>query len=482
MYTSSAVFKACLKLSSELNISEMCPTSLPGCLIIVLIFVRAQANVSTEVESALSTLSETVKSMGTNVEEKMDRLSDALNFVDDKELLEAISGSILQMEKAVKSISGFGTVNLVSVSMDMVSAVTKLIPKYGQVVSAVFGIAAVVLGLVGGRYDTGSIVSREVENALIKYDDELLRAEAEGAMRVYSVSRAYLNPGNIGYYIEKHELCMLASNVPITKEVKFLGELGARIRSLSSKDDKTSVSRAAVYINLYASLAAIRTAILVELYCIIRESAESEWTTQALKSTIDAERKHDEDILGFLTEPDYSKAVFFAYYRPSEWPVVKIFLSKIGKTFQNLGFLSNKIVSIRNYGYLTMSSVVIFERSAKVSTSLQRSASLFYLDLLSVEDNTFYIRSKEWPTEYFIWGAFGGRTWGSRPGRNGQWKITLFGDGKYMLSNLEDPSKFLSIHKEKSKYINDYYSYFLEQNTQNFEPEVNGHWVIEESG
>lgn len=441
-----------------------------GCFILLILVVEVQCRISLSVSNSLSKISTRMGSIGKNVQSRVDKITEALNSEEGGEMLDAVSGSIERIAGAVDSVTSSEVLTLLGGTMEMVSAITSLIPGYGQIVSLVFGLVGSVLGGIGGSEDIGSVVRREIENALNTYDDSNLRAEAEGTMRVFRNSQAFMSKGETGPLSET-DIIHLTNNVPIYQGVDFLGVLSSKIGHYSDQTDYISVMRSAEYVKLYVSLAVMRTAILWEMYSLVRESGHSDFLAGGINRTIYACQDNDEASLDFLTKPAYSKATFFAFYRPSDWPVVKNFLSKIGKSFQNLGYLSNQPRSFRpeswDTNYMKMEGNLWGQMQG---TGDLYDGSLFYFDVISAENNIFFLRSKQWPTWYVIMDSTGNcRGWGSAPGTNGQWKVTLFIDGKYMLSPLDNPNRFMYMRHDAWGHVRGWDS----------DPGGSAHWIIE---
>ena len=109
----------------------------------------------------------------------------------------------------------------------------------------------------------------------------------------------------------------------------------------------------------------------------------------------------------------------------------------------------------------------------------------FYLDVISAEDNTFYIRSKNWPTWYVIMnddseGTCRGQ--GSRPGTNGQWKLVKYPNGSILLTTEKWPTWFLYVYKDYSPVIYSFYHrgriyYYVVKSKYNY-PGKRGEWKL----
>lgn len=291
-------------------------------------------------------------------------------------------------------------------------------------------------------------------------------------MREYSLSQSYLQAFENGKPMTPHEVATLASNVPVYRGVKFLGKLASKIKSNADRNERTQVLRAADYLQLYAGLAAIRSAIFWEMYSLLRASFHSSRVADGIKRAAESEERQDKEFVKFLEKPEYKRAIFFAYFNPSQWPVTMKFMAKYGLGYQKLNFLSHGEHYLRpqkwtNWYMMMGGGAAGF---MKGSRSLN-SQSKFYFDTISSDDNTFFIRNVRWSTWYVIMNSdVNGicRGWGSKPGKNGQWKVIKFSDGRYMLSPLSSLDRF--IYMKNDAWGNIW--------SHSGDPGIQGHWLI----
>lgn len=445
--------------------------------LVVVLFVaevqHIQAVVKPSVKDALTKISTTLRKYGKNVQKKIDEIHKYLDTDDGKDLANTVAGSIEKVGSAVKSVTSSDVLKIVGGTMEMVSAISALIPKYGKVVSAVFGLVGQILGAVGGGTDMGSIVKREIEKALDNYDDSELRAEAEGTMRVYRLSQAYLNYIEGEANITEHEVATLAANIPVYSGINFLGTLAAKIHENTESSDPTQVQRAAEYLQLYVILSVMRTTVLWEMYYVVRGAGHSNWTAAAINRAVEAEQDHDKSFLEFLEEPEYSQAVFFAFFNPSDYPVTMKFMAKNGLAYQRLEFLNNGKHFLRpekwTDWYLKMGGDVC---GIMKGTEDLNSQSEFYFDTISAENNLFHIRNCRWPDWYVrMTNDVDGncRGWDEEPGPNGEWKVVKFKDGKYLISPIRWPNWFIYMKNDIWGHIRG----------SKGDPGVQGHWLID---
>lgn len=407
--------------------------------ILSVLTAETHAVIRNSVTRSLSKISTRLSSFGKNVQSKVTKITDFLDSEKGSEIVDTVSSSIETIGGAVEGLTSSDVLSIVGSSMEMISTITTLIPVVGPLVSAVFSLIGSIFGCLGGTEDIGSIVKRVIEEALHNYDESELRAETVGTMRVYRISQAYLNSVE-NKQMNEHEVAALASNVPVHSGVKFLGFLSHKIKENSEEKKKTQVLRAAEYTQLYVILAAMRTAILWEMYSVVRQAPNSDWTASAIKRVAEAEQLHDKDFLQFLAKPVYSNAVFFSYFRISDWPVTKNFICRLGIHF--VPYFGTKQYLFRNDAYKN-NRFLAFESGDVVVYYKVTSNSKFYLDPISAQNNVYYIRSAKYPDEYIYMGAFALIRRGSKPGNEGKFKIIKLENGMYAISTIAYPEDFL---------------------------------------
>jgi hypothetical protein len=85
-----------------------------------------------------------------------------------------------------------------------------------------------------------------------------------------------------------------------------------------------------------------------------------------------------------------------------------------------------------------------------MSANSAGAKGLFYLDVISAEDNTFYLRSKKWPNWYVVMNDDDAGTCRGlpfKPGTNGEWKLVKYPNGSCLLTTKKWPNWFLYVHK-----------------------------------
>lgn len=442
------------------------------CLVVALHMSQTHAAIRASVTSSLSKISTKLNTYGKNVQTKVTKITQYLNLEEEGEIVDAVSSSIETMGGAVEGITSSDALSIVGGTMEMLSAITALIPIYGQIASTVFGLVSSIIGAIGGSDDVGSIVRREIETALNNYEDSELRADAEGTMRVYRVSQAYLGSLEENGQINDNDVSALAANVPVHSGVQFLGKLSTKIKENAAKSDSVQVKRAAEYTQLYVILAVMRSAILWEMYSIAREAPDSVWTANAIKRVALSEENHDKDFLTFLTAPVYSKAIFFAYFNISEWPVTKRYMFKLGLGFERYYYLPTLKRYIKPKEWTNWYMVLDSGPAGiMLGTTLLNDQSRYIFQTISAENNIFYIRSAKWPTWYVIMSNTPEgfcKASGSTPGDEGKWKAIRFDDGYFLLSSIKWPNWFIYMMDNADGHIAGHVG----------DPGDAGHWLI----
>ena len=432
-------------------------------------------------KESLQKIKVSLSSAGKNVQSTVDEISNYLDTEKGSSQVTAVSSSLETIAGAIPSLTSNDPLNIVSGSLTVISSVASLIPVAGQIISAVFSVIGTIFGAIAGSAseDIGTVVRREIENALNKYDDSQLRAEASGAIRVYAISHAYLATKEGGAPIQEHELAALSANVPVYQGIGFLGMLAQKVIENSKSSSPDQVKRAMEYLQLYVTLAVLRSSLLWEMIALVRTAPDSAFTADAIHRVVNQEDKNDEQFLKFLLEPDYSQAVFFAYFNPSEWPQIMTFMDKKGLTYQRhvvdklaRGTHSFKPERWTNYYMYMVNNGSGNMEGWKLTPTFDDPQGQFIVDPISRQDNLFHLRSMKWPSWYVFMvdtSASYCRGWNDKPGPQGEWKIVKFQDGKYMLSPRKWPNWFIYMRDKGNGSIAGWKG----------DPEIQGHWIID---
>ena len=444
-------------------------------LVLALLTLETEGSIRSSVSASLQKIKTSMTSAGKNVDSRVDEISNYLDSDGGSSAAETLSTSIEDVAGAITSLTSDDPVQIVSGTLDMITAVSPLMPVGGQIISTVFTLVGSIFGAIAGAggEDVGSVVAREIEKALLKFDDSELKAEAAGTERVYKTSHAFLATKEGDAPIQSHEIAVLANYVPVYDGVKFLGKLANKVEQYKTAKDPTQVQRAIEYMQLYVILAVMRTSILWKLYALIKATGNSDFTASAIQNVINAEDQHDKTFLwDVLVNPDYTQAIFFAYFNPSQLPQTHSFIKKKGIPYQRHDYLAHGFQYFRPqqwatyYMYMKGNSI-----GNMAGTRTLDDQGRFKLIAKSYIDNSYYIQSKEWPTWYVIMnGDSKGYLKGTNvlPGHEGQWKIVQFKDGNYMLSTRKWPNWFIYMDATSHGWIRG----------MEGDPGIQGHWFI----
>ena len=383
------------------------------CLVLVVLTINIEGKMRPSTKISLQKIKTSLTSAGKNVQARVENISNYLDSEEGSSQMDAVSSSLETIGGAISSLTSDDTAEIVSGTLDVISAVTSLIPVAGPIIGTVFSLIGTIFGAIAGgggaTEDVGTVVRKEIEKALNNYDDSQLKAEADGAMRVYRISHAYLARKEGGAKIQEYEIAALSANVPVYQGIKFLGILGRKVKENSKGKDSVQVRRAMEYMQLYVTLSLMRSSILWELYALVKASPGMTFTAAAIHRVIIAEDNHDISFLNFLQqEPDYPQAVFFAIFDPSEWPTTMKFMTKKGLIYkyQRHDFLTKgthylKHASSRNhhrYMYMSGNSW----GHMRGSYTLQSQEGRFSFKPISSDNNVFVLWSKKWPN-WFVY-------------------------------------------------------------------------------
>ena len=442
------------------------------CFVLVLLMVDVNGRISPAAIRSLKRITTSLGSAGKNVQAKVGQIRNYLASNGSNDQVAAVGSAIETIGGAVSSITSDNTMEIVSGSLTVISAVSSLIPVVGPIVSVMFSLIGTIFGAIAGGKGEGSVVKKEIERALNNYDDSQLRAEAAGTIRVYRVSHAYLASKGGVAPINEHEITAISANVPVYTGIKFLGMLAQKVKEKSQSTDREQVQQAMQYLQLYVTLAVMRSSLLWELYALLKAAPDSDRTADAVKRVAIAEEDHDRNFMGFLLEPEYSQAIFSAYFNPSEWPQTNVFMKKKGLayTLEHL-YDKGRYLSPEKWTNWYMYMMNNTEGWMGGTTTLDAQSRFYFRSTLLREDNVFYIKSEKWPSWYvYMTDGRDGycRGWEGLPGPAGEWKVIRFKDGKYMLSPWKWPNWFIFMLNEGAGRIRGWCG----------DPGIQGHWII----
>ncbi|CAC5364867.1 unnamed protein product [Mytilus coruscus] len=285
-------------------------------ILVTLSIVATEAKFTTSISRSLGKIKSSLKPSQNSAREQLGKIEKYLKSDDG---LDTISSTIESVGNAAPSLTSGDVTEIVSGALDIMSSVTTLIPVVGPIISSIF--------------------TKAIDEALRKFDDSNLRAEAFGTAKVFGVSLAFLD-GTTD--IQRHELSALSAHVPIYTGVRFLGILQSKITESSKSHDNQQVKRAIEYTRLFVKLSVLRSSVLWKMYITVKQAGHSLSTAKGIQNVIQSMKLKDKEFLTFLTKPTYHQAIFFAHLKPSELPEVSKYLDKCQLAFQNLAFLGER--------------------------------------------------------------------------------------------------------------------------------------------
>lgn len=289
--------------------------------------------------------------------------------------------------------------------------------------------------------------------ALQCYQDSELRAEAVGLEDLLFTTNAYLN--EIDKQTHESIVIRLEERFPTNDTVRFLGKLKAKAQELLTTSDIQSARRASVYINLYFRLAILRTLLLRQVYCIKQQRGNDQQSTQGVLAMINEGQKSDLEVVRYVMETSFQKAVFHTIFHPTENENFLHFLRIHQIASPCLGEGENFFGLTRNI-CLSKSSDIKFKMSSlywgRICGSLKKTSASCEFKLKPVEnrnlDNIFYIQSAKYE-DFYVYMHEGGNCFSfkGQPGPDGQWKVVQLEDdqnqAQYILSPIKWPCRFL---------------------------------------
>ncbi|XP_052099326.1 toxin CfTX-A-like isoform X1 [Mytilus californianus] len=432
-------------------------------ILMMLIFIATEARWQTS-------LGKIGSSLKANQQLAKEQLGKIEKYLKDDDGLNGIASTIDAVGSAAPSLTSGDVAEIVSGTLDILSSITELIPKVGPIISSIFTvISGLVSSIGGGDTDIGSVVRKAIDEALRKFDDSNLRAEAYGTEKVFGDSLAYLDGITD---LQEHELSALSAHIPIYSGVKFLGIIQSKIRDSSKSQDEQQVKRAIEYTRLFVKLTVLRSAVLWKMYITVKQAGHSVSTANSIQNVIQNMKSNDKEFLKFLTNPTYQQAIFFVHLKPSELPEVSKYLGKCELAFQNLAFLGERSRKFRTQKWPTWYAFMRNDKYGSITgTTNLNNQGYFLFDTISSVDNTFYLRSVKWP-EWYVYmrsGAAGRLNgWKGNPGSSGQWKVIRFSDGYYMLSPEKWLDWFVYMKNDPSGTVRGWKG----------DPGEQGHWMI----
>ncbi|XP_062606911.1 uncharacterized protein LOC134268686 [Saccostrea cucullata] len=349
-----------------------------------------------------------------------------------------------------------------SIAINIVSGVAKLSPSTAGLTTTFSVLSNIFLQV--GKAMKATVPSADKDSAyaaIERYQDSELRTDAVGLEKLFYNTIAYLNC--IEANAPKSLINHLEDKYPTNDAVRFLGKLMAKVKELLPSDVK-SARRASAYINLYSRLAVLRTLVLWQLYLIKYCSDSDRSSTQGVHAMINESCKLDLEVVRFVTECKFEKAIFLAMFNPTEHEhflhLLRINQIRIPCLGQDKQFCTQShLIRSSNWSAWKME---ISRHGGPIGGCNKRSdACELHLEPVKSRnlDNIFFIKSKRKPSRYIYFGPKFRFCWSvsRRPGPEGHWKIVkLEADGgmpQYLMSPHQCPGYFIYMTSSPRGYV-----------------------------
>ncbi|XP_052077842.1 uncharacterized protein LOC127715717 isoform X2 [Mytilus californianus] len=229
----------------------------------------------------------------------------------------------------------------------------------------------------------------------------------------------------------------------IQKKISILMES----KDTCTKDEVVRVQyKSHTLINLYMDVQFLRSA-----YCIRYYSHGEPFTVDKHHMMLTKLRDIEKPQANFLkqfAQPTKDTVAFFALFHPSEYDCITDYMKVKGIYLQDLyDVLNNKMFAIRPQKWLQHRAVMSYTPTGTIWSAKNpddKCSMLFEFKSLSKVDNTFLIRSVQWPSWYMYMkenAALRGQKKKTGPKR--EWKIVRLDNEKYMICTRKWPSKFI---------------------------------------
>ena len=200
-------------------------------------------------------------------------------------------------------------------TINIIGGFAAMAGPHGQIASTVLGFVSSILGLLGNTKEEKSvqqIVREQIDDALEAFHDQLLLDEANGVLKAFQVSKAFLDSiTQSGEDLSDVTLIAINCNVPITQHVDFMGTLESRIRTLFDTTDPLDAKKCIKYIELYAKIAVMKDALVGQTAALIPDSEEVlQRSVLAVQQSL---RNSARELLQFLYNSDPNQKVL-PYY------------------------------------------------------------------------------------------------------------------------------------------------------------------------
>ena len=117
------------------------------CLVLALLTIDTEGSIRPSVSASLQKIKTSMTSAGKNVDSRVDEISNYLDSDGGSSAAETLSTSIEDVARAITSLTSDDPVQIVSGTLDMITAVSPLMPVGGQIISTVFTLVGSILVL-----------------------------------------------------------------------------------------------------------------------------------------------------------------------------------------------------------------------------------------------------------------------------------------------------------------------------------------------
>ena len=218
-------------------------------------------------------------------------------------------------------------------AVNIVASFAAVIGPSGMILSVGFSFLSGLFSLFGKKAkkpkSVGQIVKETIDNALDDFYDQSLSDEARGTIEAMRHSKAFLDGvSSSGELISEGEAMALGTHVPVYRGLKFMGTLATVIGRLVGNNRPKDAKRCIKYIELYCTMATLKSMILQEFGALLPESHKNirlgVFATH--RSLLDDQMR----LMGFLYSGDTANKIM-PYYDPDSSPVTDAYLLKMLK-------------------------------------------------------------------------------------------------------------------------------------------------------
>ena len=218
-------------------------------------------------------------------------------------------------------------------AVNIVASFAGILGPSGMIISVGLSFLSGVLSLFGKKgskpKSVGQIVEEKITEALDDYYDQSLSDEAQGSIYAMRHSKAFLDGvSSYGEVLSDIEAVSLSTHVPVYKGVRFMGKLSAVIGRLVENNQPKDAKRCLKYIELYSTMATMKTMILQELASLLPDSHKN--IRVGIYANLRSLQGAQKRLLSFLFEGD-PKNKIMPYFDPDSNPVTNAYMLKVLK-------------------------------------------------------------------------------------------------------------------------------------------------------